>query len=750
MKKITNWRNATVADIEGDGLLDEITMIHVLVLQMQGKSQTVIRGSDHERLKKCLQWHIDNGVPIVGHWFIMFDIPALEKILHMDLSELMVIDTMALSWYLNTRKSKHGLGNFETEYGFPKVEVADEEWVPPTQEEGESVEDFRGRLTEHYLLMKDRCKVDVKINKCLWEDFKSRLIDMYTQSRMAINSGKVGGKRMSEDEVTYLDQFKGTTSVDEWIDNILTFLMFKMDMVRVKEATKWEADVPKITALQEELANKVKVAQDTLEAVMPGVPKYANKNFPKKPTKMGKKTKKNPSPEAELSKAGEDWNHLIAHQLGKKNDHGHRMAYADTGIPSMVNAKTWKEGGGEGVRIKVLKSYDPPNAGSSAQVKDLLYSHGWVPISFKYEEDKPAKDEWEINGKRGKPPPKRAIPQISIDRDDNKVLCPSVEKLVEKCPEIAAYERFTTIRNRLGVVNGWLKNLIGGKYLEARCHGFTNTLREQHTGLVNLPGNGKMYGEAMRGCLLAGKGNISLGSDLSSLEDRAKHHFMLPHDPDYVATMMADDYDPHILTAYSAGMITEEQYIGYKEDTLSGAIKAIVKKARAGGKTTNYACVYGAAAKTISIAADCTLAEAELLHTGYWKLNWSVEAIADEQYTFKCNKGKEWLVNPVNGFCYSLRSKRDKFSTLCQGTGSFFFDMWVDNVLNGMQEKFKVRRLNGTFHDEFIVSFRDKPKNREAMSKITLDSIEKVNEGYLLRRKLGCDIQYGVNYSEIH
>jgi hypothetical protein len=73
-----------------------------------------------------------------------------------------------------------------------------------------------------------------------------------------------------------------------------------------------------------------------------------------------------------------------------------------------------------------------------------------------------------------------------------------------------------------------------------------------------------------------------------------------------------------------------------------------------------------------------SLAEGKTLHEAYWKLNWSVKAIAEEQVVITDSRGDKWLVNPVNGFCYSLRKDSDRFSTLAQGTGSYFFEKYND------------------------------------------------------------------------
>lgn len=179
-------------------------------------------------------------------------------------------------------------------------------------------------------------------------------------------------------------------------------------------------------------------------------------------------------------------------------------------------------------------------------------------------------------------------------------------------------------------------------------------------------------------------------------------------------------------------------------------IIAKISAARKKGKTTNYASVYNAGAAKIAQAADVPLKEGEALHEAYWELNWSVKAIADEQVVIKDSRGNSWLVNPVNGFCYALRKESDRFSTLAQGTGAFFFDMWLDNCLEGMFKMYKAKTLTGQMHDEHIFVVKDNPKFIEAFSNLIQDSIEKVNDDFLLRRRLGCETQTGYRYSEIH
>lgn len=717
VKQILNWRKATVSDVEADDLLKGATKIHVLALKMAGKDAVKWIGQDnlHERLGKFLQHHINHQIPLVMHNGIGYDVPLLEKILEIDLSELMLIDTLALSWYLNYDRKIHGLDSFFEDYGIAKPKIVD----------------WENLSFEEYL---DRCVEDVKINSALWQDLMGRLIEMYTHSKEAIDAGLVGGTRLTPDEEIYLDQFVGQ-SVDEHINRLLTFLMSKMDFARLQEKTRWEVDVEYLQATHDELDGHIEQAKGELEVVMPKVPKYTPRKKPAKPYKMN----------GELSASGEKWEEIKDLIRTKATDgNGHLLVL--TGF------------GEDGQDVKVLKDYEPPNVNSSKQIKDFLYSKGWKPITFKFVRDKVEFQRWiDAKPSDGSPrlmwsswkdarPKDRMVPQVSVEGDEGKELCPSVVELEERVPEIGAYSKYTTIKSRLDVIKGFLATLEDGRYLKARIGGFTNTLRVKHRELVNLPGADKPYGEQVRGCLIAGEGRVSMGSDLSSLEDRVKHHFMLPHDPDYVATMMEDDFDPHILMAMSAHMITEEEYHAFK----AGVKPEHVLKARKAGKATNYASVYNAGPPTIARAAGVPDAEGKQLHEGYWKLNWSVKAIAEEQYVFDDSRGGKWLVNPVNGFCYSLRKESDRFSTLCQGTGSYLFDVWVDNIQTAMEARHGVKRQSGAFHDECIICVKDNQKARDSIEEITYQAIKDVNTEFQLRRDLGCDVCFGYRYSEIH
>lgn len=717
MKKIYNYRKATVFDIETDGLLDEVSKIHILGFKMENLGIKTILGSNHERIKAMLAWHIENEIPVACHNSISYDIPALEKVLGLDLSKLMVINTLSLSWYLNINHNKHSLEALSHEYDVPeKYAVADDAW------ENLSYDDAVKRVTS-----------DVAINTAVYHDFIDRLEGMAAAAKKVIDNGEVGGKRTSPEEIIYLDSLVGI-SVEEHVNRILTFLMFKDDVMALQEKTKWDVDIPYLEENIAKLEILVVDSANKLEAVMPKIPKYTVRN---KPKVMFKKN-------GDMSVAGEKWTFLMARNNGSKDSFGNLIVRERNGV------------------FEELTSLEEPNINSSQQVKEFLFSHGWKPATFKYVRNK--KDfsawvesrpkegaaHWEWTEWKDKKPEDRAVPQVRIDGDDGKELCESVEELAETVNEIRYLEEYSVIKHRYDSLKGILSRCDKDGKVESSWHGLTNTLRVKHRApIVNLPASTKKYAEAIRGCLIAPDKFITCGSDLSSLEDRVKVMFMMPHDPEYATLMSSDRFCPHLVTAVAMGEISDEQMFAYIDKTLDDTERAFVYSKRSDAKPVNYLSVYGGTWKALQRQTGWTEKRCKDAIEAYWDKNWSVKAIADEQVVVKCPKGLSWLVNPINGFCYSVRSDKDKFSTLAQGTGSYLFDMWIDKILTKQEEIWNKKTITSTYHDEGVWVHRDTEELREAFYKIIKDSIKEVSEEYLLRRSLDCEVDFGKRYSDV-
>jgi DNA polymerase I-like protein with 3'-5' exonuclease and polymerase domains len=158
-------------------------------------------------------------------------------------------------------------------------------------------------------------------------------------------------------------------------------------------------------------------------------------------------------------------------------------------------------------------------------------------------------------------------------------------------------------------------------------------------------------------------------------------------------------------------------------------------------KTANYSCTYGAGGDTLATTLDIPKKQGHSIVQAYRDKNWAINAIANECRVKTC-MNTMWLFNPVSRFWYSLRHKKDRFSTLNQGTGVYCFDSWIYSFRSVRPQ------LTGQMHDEVILCVEK--GRREETIKILQDAIEKTNKQLSLNRDLGVDVQFGDNYAQIH
>ena len=465
-------------------------------------------------------------------------------------------------------------------------------------------------------------------------------------------------------------------------DRAIRYLSLKMRCAALQEKSRWKLDVEKAKSLLQQLESSYQESVDTLFAVMPEVKKIKKCKRPAKPYKI----------DGSLSVTGLRWKE-ITEEAGKDFD--------------------TKEA------IEVVVGTEQPNPGSVQQLKDWLKSLGWKAETFKFSKQ---------TGK--------AVEQI---KNNDGSMCKSVTKMFDKHPELAHLETMTVVKHRIGLVKGFLDNVDSDGYVKAQIQGFTNTLRFKHTVCVNIPSSRKPYGAEIRSLLtVRSPDNILCGSDMASLEDRTKQHYMWDYDPQYVKEMMTPDFDPHLDLALSAGILNKQEVADYK----AGFQPEDIVKIRHIYKGGNYACTYGAGVTTLSRQLGISQEDAKTVREAYWKRNWSLETIADNVGIRRIEGDKMWLWNPVAKIYYHLKTDKDKFSTLNQGTGTFCFDMWVAYII---QER---PQLTAQFHDEVILELNETKQNdiKELLNK----SIQKVNKLLHLNRELECDIKFAKDYSEIH
>jgi len=613
----------TVFDIETDGLLDELTKIHVM--SWSNDMGEVKHTHDYDEMRYVLL----NSETLVGHNIIRFDIPAVERVLGIKVTARLV-DTLALSWYLHHDRMKHGLEGYGEDYGVPKPVIKD--WNTLTPEE-----------------YAHRCDEDVKINNRLWRDLDLKLNKLYQDPN---------------------EKYR-----------LIDYLSFKLDCAREQEQLQWKLDVDKAQAAYDEI---LRLKSEKVEQLADAMPKKVLTRMATQPKVMHKK-------DGELSAHGEKWVTLCL----------------ENKMPTTAKSFVVKTGEERG------------NPNSNDQVKDWLYSLGWKPRTFKFLRDKKTGEE-------------RRIEQVRKDGD----LCESVRDLASVDAAVDLLDGLTVLTHRAGILKSFLEGHKDG-WLQAGVAGLTNTFRFKHfKPLVNLPSVDKPYGDVIRGCLTCPDGYVLAGADMTSLEDTTKRHYMKPLDPEYVEEMSREGFDPHLDLAKFAGAVTQEGIDSYNRGE-----RPDIKALRKAYKVVNYSATYKVGAATLSRTTGMPVAGAQKLLDAFWKRNWAIEKVASRLQTRELFGGM-WLKNPVSGFWHSLRSEKDRFSTLNQSTGVYCFDQWVQECRGMGLETI------GQFHDEIIVLTKEGDEDKA--ENIMQMSINNVNHEVNLNVPLGTEVQFGNTYADIH
>ncbi|CAH1193362.1 DNA polymerase A [Psychrobacter phage D'Alembert] len=255
-------------DLESSGLLHhlveqkESAKLHNVCAMELHSDKMYLLHSDTQKQRDSIQRFLDRDIVLVCHNGISYDINALKHFGY-DVSKVTVVDTLALSWYLDLYRPKHGLDSYAEEAGTPKPKVDD--WENLTQADY----DFR-------------VKSDVKIQTHVYNKMKSRFEELY---------GKM-------------------TDIEFCNHKVVKYLNFKMEQLAEQQNNRIKIDVPKTKSLIEELSVKLEDKVEALKKVMPDVPKYRVHKAPKKPYKQ----------DGTLSAIGEKWKELT-------DEHGYSFDY---------------------------------------------------------------------------------------------------------------------------------------------------------------------------------------------------------------------------------------------------------------------------------------------------------------------------------------------------------------------------------------------------------------------------------------
>ena len=141
-----------VFDIEADGLTP--TKIHCIVaMDVDTKDVFTFDNTQLDEGYNMLQ----TATKLIGHNIIGYDIPVVERLGHIDLSDKKIVDTLVLSrLFKPTREGNHGLEGWGYRLGFKKGDFGEQE---------EAWEYYTPEMLEY-------CKRDVLLNHKVYNALK--------------------------------------------------------------------------------------------------------------------------------------------------------------------------------------------------------------------------------------------------------------------------------------------------------------------------------------------------------------------------------------------------------------------------------------------------------------------------------------------------------------------------------------------------------------------------------------------------
>lgn len=379
---------------------------------------------------------------------------------------------------------------------------------------------------------------------------------------------------------------------------------------------------------------------------------------------------------------------------------------------------------------KLLPATKPMELGNQEDLKDYLISQGWEPSIWNFKKDKNQKVERDPRTKE----PIKTSPKMQ----ENGRLCPNLEEMSGDL--VKPVVRWLSYRNRLSVLDGWLANprLAFDGRLTAGSSGITNTFRQKHTVVCNVPKNKEhvLLGREFRELFTAFPGQVLVGFDASALEDRIKGALTWKYDGgEYARKILSDGYDVHQESADIWGIDRQT------------------------AKSGVYCLSYGGSAKKLSSVLKCEREAAERYHQSYWEHNKALKLLDEALgYHWEAN-GKKYIVG-LDGRKVFSRHRHSLVNLAIQSTGSILMDYsqaWMDKQLGGVSivdgvypcyttKGSRVYRI-GFFHDEIIYSCD--PAVATHVAELGKESIKKAGEFFKLKVPLMSEAGIGANWSEL-
>lgn len=612
-----NLDKVLVADIEAKGLLDDIndpSDFHVLSVGFKGADDKwSIKSTNKEEDVRRVFENPDNIV--VGHYFIPYDAPAIEKMFGFKIKAT-IIDSIGISWYLYNQRNSHGLEEYGTDFGYPKVKIDPSEWK-----------------TLSYEIAKERCERDVKINILLWDQ-----------------------------ELAYLRKIYDND--DTKVLRIIKYLNFILQCSREQERQKIEVDVDKVN---KNLANFEGLKSERVEALkkaMPEVPIIAVKN---KPKVLFKK-------DGSMSSAHIKWlEFLRACSLPEETEGpiDYIKGYDEPNPNSVKQKKEWLLS--LGWKPETFVYNRDKDTGEVDKVEQVMTpDKNLCPSVMKLVDKEPAILELEgvsvLTHRIG------ILKGLLKNKNEDNFVVQGLYQLANSLRwQHSVIVNFPGVTGRGDISDGkWIRECLvagkGYKFVQSDLSGIESRTSDHYTYHLNrelIEETSKPYFDPHT--------KIAVVSNLMTKDEEIWFKWKK------VNSERSDEgLEP--LAPETFGEISADfEFIRDLDKDASKKLMNKLKAARSKGKTTNYASLYLVGAATLGRNLGIPKREAQKLIDAYWEIHWAVKKAA-ESFEIKTIDGQMWVLCPISGFWHPLRYEKDKFSLVNQSSAVYCFNIWLYNI----------------------------------------------------------------------
>jgi DNA polymerase-1 len=681
-------------DLEGDGLLDDVTQVHCLSFRVKGSAK-MHRAVGKAQVVAALR-ALDKADVIVGHNIIGYDLMVLHKLYGWK-PKAQVVDTFLDARLLHPDTGDdHSLEDWGVRLGCPKTDYeaaykahARVEWVKAWGEADYPVSAYYQPGDEwkaYNPVMGDYCDQDV----CVTEK-----LDDHLQAGFAADAGKVDWEPARRMEHAFAREFalQGKTGV-------------------CVDVAYGEELVATITAEMEAIAAEVEPLLPDRDGTMAELDDVT-------PPKL--LVKKDGTPSANAAKWFEEIRPLA--------DYKYEGLWRGTWY--RFDDLAMKPDGSE--REPLVNRF-PGRLEHQQHIKAWLMDQGWRPTmwNFKKEKDKNGK----LRDKRGDDG-KKVVSWPKFH--DKGKLCENLEAMLSGDQEtgldgdlVRKVVRWVVIRHRRGFVKSILKAVRPDGRVSATGYSLgTPTSRVKHKVVANCPKADPdvVLGAECRRLFVAAPGLVLVGADAAGLELRMLAHRVgtqeLVHiivdgkkeDGTDIHTVLGKAYEEYAPLKVMRKPINYGWLYG-ASDTKLGLI---------GGHGENKAEKVGAKIRALLIAAIPGLDE----------LMKKIEAAA-----------KTGHIIGMDGRKIPIRSKHATLNTLLQSDGSIIVKWATCWCMAKIREAGLRARLVIHYHDEVVLECH--PDDAQAAGELFIKGIKWAGHLFKVRCPLSGDMTIGNNWAEIH